>query len=81
MLLLSMTHPAGKHEKLFLNEQADLQNRKQSRVLLDIAKTEIARLTELKRIEDCLRHTATTAITRLGNEIPEIMRQQRRSAL
>lgn len=52
MLLLSMTHPAGKHEKLFLNEQADLQNRKQSRVLLDIAKTEIARLTELKRIED-----------------------------
>ena len=54
-----------------LNEQADLQDRKQSHELLDIAKTEIARLAELKRIEDCLRDTATTAITRLGNEIAD----------
>ncbi|MCL3881035.1 AAA family ATPase [Marivita sp. GX14005] len=54
-----------------LDEQADLQDRKQSHELLDIAKTEIARLAELKRIEDCLRDTATTAITRLGNEIAD----------
>ncbi|WP_170582988.1 AAA family ATPase [Ruegeria arenilitoris] len=54
-----------------LNEQADLQDRKQARELLEIAKMEIARLAELKRIEDCLRDTATTAITRLGNEIAD----------
>ncbi|MBA5764777.1 DNA repair protein, partial [Vibrio sp. 404] len=54
-----------------LDEQADLQDRKQSHELLDIARTEIARLAELKRIEDCLRDTATTAITRLGNEIAD----------
>lgn len=61
----------GEAREAVLNEQADLQDRKQSRELLDIAKTEIARLAELKRIEDCLRDTATTAITRLGNEIAD----------
>jgi len=61
----------GEAREAVLNEQADLQDRKQSRDLLDIAKTEIARLVELKRIEDCLRDTATTAITRLGNEIAD----------
>ena len=66
---------AAEAERVFketvLNEQADLQDRKQSPLLLDIAKTEIARLAELKRIEDCLRDTATMAITRLGNEIAD----------
>lgn len=61
----------GEAREAVLNEQANLQDRKQSRQLLDIAKTEIARLAELKRIEDCLRDTATTAITRLGNEIAD----------
>lgn len=61
----------GEARESVLNEQADLQDRKQSCELLDIAKTEIARLIELKRIEDCLRGTATTAITRLGNEIAD----------
>jgi energy-coupling factor transporter ATP-binding protein EcfA2 len=61
----------GEARESVLNEQADLQDRKQSCELLDIAKTEIARLIELKRIEDCLRDTATTTITRLGNEIAD----------
>ncbi|PIB26451.1 hypothetical protein BFP76_11045 [Amylibacter kogurei] len=61
----------GEAREAVLNEQADLQDRKQSHELLDIAKTEIARLAELKLIEDCLRDTATTAITRLGNEIAD----------
>lgn len=61
----------GEAREAVLNEQADLLDRKQSRELLDIAKTEIERLSELKRIEDCLRDTATTAITRLGNEIAD----------
>jgi len=61
----------GEAREAVLNEHADLQDRKQSRELLDIAKTEIARLAEQKRIEDCLRDTATTAITRLGNEIAD----------
>lgn len=61
----------GEAREAVLNEQADLQDRKQSHELLDIAITEIARLAELKRIEDCLRDTATTAITRLGNEIAD----------
>lgn len=61
----------GEARESVLNEQADLQDRKQSHEMLDIAKTEIARLAELKRIEDCLRDTATTAITRLGNEIAD----------
>lgn len=54
-----------------LNELADLQDRKQSQELLDIAAKEIARLAALKRNNDCLRETATTAITRLGNEIAD----------
>lgn len=61
----------GEAREAVLNEQADLQDRKQSRELLEIAKTEIERLSELKRIEDCLRDTSTTAITRLGNEIAD----------
>ncbi|AML52587.1 AAA family ATPase [Falsihalocynthiibacter arcticus] len=61
----------GEARESVLNEQADLQDLKQSCELLDIARTEIARLIELKRIEDCLRDTATTAITRLGNEIAD----------
>lgn len=61
----------GEAREAVLNEQADLQDRQQSRELLDIAKMEIERLSELKRIEDCLRDTATTAITRLGNEIAD----------
>ena len=61
----------GEAREAVLNEQADLQDRKQSHEMLDIAKTEIARLAELKRIEDCLRDTTTTAITRLGNEIAD----------
>mgnify|MGYP003361702846 CR=1 FL=1 len=61
----------GEAREAVLNELADLQDRKQSRELLDIARTEILRLAELKRIEDCLRDTATTAITRLGNEIAD----------
>jgi energy-coupling factor transporter ATP-binding protein EcfA2 len=54
-----------------LDEMADLQDRKQSRELLEIATKEVARLAALKRVEDCLRETATTAITRLGNEIAD----------
>ncbi|PWK56723.1 AAA family ATPase [Roseicyclus mahoneyensis] len=63
----------GEAREAVLNEQADLQDRKQSRELLDIVKTEIARLAELKRTENCLRDTATTAITRLGNEIADTL--------
>ena len=61
----------GDAREVILNEQADLKDRKQSRELLSIARTEIARLAELKCVEDCLRDTATTAITRLGNEIAD----------
>lgn len=61
----------GEAREAVLDEQADLQDRKQSRELLDIAKTEIARLADVKRVEECLRDTATTAITRLGNEIAD----------
>lgn len=61
----------GAAREVVLDELADLQDRKQSRELLEIARPEIARLAALKRIEDCLRETATTAITRLGNEIAD----------
>jgi energy-coupling factor transporter ATP-binding protein EcfA2 len=54
-----------------LNEEADLQDRKQVQIILDIAKVEISRLADLKRIEDCLRDMSTNAITRLGNEIAD----------
>ncbi len=54
-----------------LDELADLQDRKQSRELLEVATKEVERLGALKRVEDCLRETATTAITRLGNEIAD----------
>lgn len=54
-----------------LDELANLEDRKQSRELVDIAKKEVERLAAIKRVEDCLRETATTAITRLGNEIAD----------
>lgn len=61
----------GAKREVVFDELADLQDRKQSRELLEIASTEIARLAALMQIEDCLRDTATTAITRLGNEIAD----------
>lgn len=61
----------GAAREAVLNELADLEDRKQSPELLDIAKKEVERLAALKRIDDCLRDTATTAITRLGNEIAD----------
>ena len=61
----------GAAREAVLDELADLQDRKQSRELLDIAQTEITRLAALKRNGDCLSDTATTAITRLGNEIAD----------
>ena len=61
----------GAAREAVLDELAELQDRKQSQKLLDIARTEIARLAALKQTEDCLRDTATTAITRLGNEIAD----------
>lgn len=61
----------GKAREAILNELADLLDRKQSEYLLEIARKEISRLGEVKRIEECLRDTPTTAITRLGNEIAD----------
>ncbi len=61
----------GAAREAVLNELADLQDRKQSRELVEIAEKEVKRLAALKRIDDCLRETATTAITRLGNEIAD----------
>jgi len=61
----------GEEKEKILNEMANLQDRKQVEHLLEIAKTEIARLEELRCIEDCSKSTATTAITRLGNEIAD----------
>jgi hypothetical protein len=61
----------GADRETVLVEMDDLQDRKQSRELLDIAAKEVARLASLKRIEDCLRDTSTTAVTRLGNEIAD----------
>lgn len=57
-------------EKL-LSELAELKDSKQAEHLLGIGKAEIARLEELLRIENCLKSTVTTAITRLGNEIAD----------
>lgn len=61
----------GAAREAVLNELADLQDLKQSRELVEIAEKEIKRLAALKRIDDCTRDTATTAITRLGNEIAD----------
>lgn len=61
----------GSAREVILNELADLQDRKRSDEFLEIAKTEVARLRALQRVEDCLRDTVTTAITRLGNEIAD----------
>ena len=61
----------GTAREAVLDELACLQDSKQSEKLLDIATKEIARLAALKRNDDCLRETATTAITRLGNEIAD----------
>ena len=61
----------GAAREAVLNELADLQDRKQSRELVEIAEKEVKRLAALKRIDECLRETATTAITRLGNEIAD----------
>lgn len=63
----------GSAREVVLDELAELQDRKQSHELLDIATTEVARLAMLKRNEDCLRDTATTAITRFGNEIADTL--------
>ncbi|MCF8466212.1 MAG: AAA family ATPase [Sneathiella sp.] len=62
---------SGAAREVVLDELAELQDHKQSRKLLDITRTEIARLAAVKRTEDCLRDTSTTAITRLGNEIAD----------
>ncbi|MEM5500437.1 AAA family ATPase [Ahrensia kielensis] len=61
----------GAAREVVLDELADLQDSKQRPELLDIATKEVARLATLKQIDDCLRETATTAITRLGNEIAD----------
>lgn len=63
----------GTAREAILDELADLQDRKQAEDLLELAKVEIARLVDLHRNEECLRETATTAITRLGNEIADNM--------
>lgn len=63
--------PGGTAREAVLDELADLQDSKQSRELLELATKEVERLAELKRVEDCLRETTTTAITRLGNEIAD----------
>lgn len=53
------------------DELADLRDQKQAEALLEIAAIEIARLGELHRIEQCLKETSTTAITKLGNDIAD----------
>lgn len=53
------------------DELADLRDRKQAEALLEIAAVEVARLGELHRIEQCLKETSTTAITKLGNDIAD----------
>lgn len=69
---ISLDNASGEAAReVVFDELADLQDRKQSRELLEIASTEIARLASLKKIENCLRDTVTTAITRLGNEIAD----------
>ena len=53
------------------DELAELQDRKRKDEFVEVAQSEIVRLRALQRIEDCLRETVTTAITRLGNEIAD----------
>lgn len=61
----------GEEKEKILSELAELMDSKQAEQLLEIGKAEIARLEELLRIEICLKSTATTAITRLGNAIAD----------
>jgi len=62
---------AGSARSALLDEFDDLQDREKGRDLVKIARTEIARLRSVQRIDDCLRETSTAAITRLGNEIAD----------
>ena len=61
----------GSAREAVLDELADLKDRKRSDEFVEIAQSEIVRLRTLQRVEDCLRETATTAITRLGNQIAD----------
>ena len=52
-------------------ELAELQDRKQSDNLISIGRVEIERLKKIVIVDACLGEMATTAITRLGNQIAD----------
>ncbi|MEM9250604.1 MAG: hypothetical protein AAGB05_18170 [Pseudomonadota bacterium] len=49
----------------------DLQDRKQAEALLKVAPVKIARFGVPHHLEQCLKETSTTAITRPGNDLSE----------
>jgi len=68
----SLNDPTGgTAREAILDELADLEDRRRGDEFLEIAETEVTRLGALQRVGNCLRDTATTAITRLGNEIAD----------
>lgn len=63
--------PGGDDREKLLTELDVLKDLKQTEDLINIGETEIARLINAKRIDDCLKDMSTTAITRLGNTIAD----------
>ena len=57
--------------KALLAELGSLEDRSRFEELMSIAKSEIGRLKDLKRITDCISDASTNSITRLGNDIAD----------
>ena len=64
--------PSGNSKREALRaELENLKDRSHFDELMLIAKSEISRLKDLKRITDCIGDTSTNSITRLGNDIAD----------
>ncbi|MDX1146840.1 AAA family ATPase [Sinorhizobium medicae] len=57
--------------KVLQAEHNELKDRAAASDLYDIATKEVERLSKLERVAKCLTQTATTAITKLGNELAD----------